>query len=386
MKVFDVIKFEGPNNVLVWKFPGEDFNTLSQLIVHESQEAIFFKDGQALDLFGPGSYTMHSQNIPLIRRLVNLPFDGVSPFHCEVYFINRTVSMDVKWGTNSPIPIQDALYKIILPIRAHGQFAVKLADSRKVLVKLVGTINQFDQKTLMEYFRGILLTNIKDYIATELIQKQVSFLEITTYLKEISDGIKEGLVNDFSEYGIDLVNFKVEEISPPEDDPSYIQLKNALAKKAEMSVMGYNYQQQMTFDVLNQAASNEGSSAGLIGAGMGVGMGVNLGSVVGSAMGGAVTNIQTNTSSQAQQPKPKNTCRKCGNELPDGAKFCLECGQKVEDPKSQKMITCPECGASVPEGKFCLECGHKFVATCPKCGAQLVPGAKFCLECGTKIE
>lgn len=124
MKVFDVIKYEGTNDVFVWKFPGEDFNTLSQLIVHESQEAVFFKDGKALDLFGAGRYTLHTQNIPLIRRMINLPFNGESPFHCEVYFINRAVSLDVNWGTESAIPIQDPLYKIILPVRANGQFGV----------------------------------------------------------------------------------------------------------------------------------------------------------------------------------------------------------------------------------------------------------------------
>ncbi len=231
MKVFDIIKYDGPNNVFVWKFPGEDFNTLSQLIVAESQEAVFFKDGKALDLFEPGRYTLHTQNIPLIRRLVNLPFNGQSPFHCEVYFINKVVSMDVLWGTSSPIPIQDALYKIILPIRANGQFGVRVENSKKLLVKLVGTIDKFDQDTLRRYFRGVLTTNIKDYIASEFVKNQVSFLEIHSHLKAISNGIQEALQNEFLQYGIELVNFNVNEIVPPEDDPSYIQLKKHLQKK-----------------------------------------------------------------------------------------------------------------------------------------------------------
>lgn len=157
MKIFDIIKYDGPNDTFVWKFPGEDFNTLSQLIVAESQEALFFKDGKALDLFGPGKYTLHTQNIPFIRRLVNLPFNGESPFHCEVYFINKVVSMDVKWGTTSPIPIQDAIYKIILPICANGQFAVRVTDSKKLLVKLVGTISVFDQLTLKNISKAFYL-------------------------------------------------------------------------------------------------------------------------------------------------------------------------------------------------------------------------------------
>jgi len=358
MKIFDIIKYEGPNDVLVWKFPGEDFNTLSQLVVHESQQAIFFKDGQALDVFGPGRHTLHTQNIPLVRRLVNLPFNGESPFHCEVYFINKTVSMDVVWETPTAMPIQDAIYKIILPVEANGQFGVRIAEGKKLLVNLVGTISLFDQKTLKEYFRGILLTHIKDYIAKQFVQKQISFLEIQSYLKEISSGIQSDLTGEFIKYGIELVNFTVNDITPSESDPSYIQLKKALAKKAEMSVMGYDYQQERTFDILDKAASNEGGAAGIMNAGMGLGMGLNLGGIVGGAMASAAVNV-VNTDVHSPGVKKKIKCSKCGEEFPEGAKFCLGCGQKVEQLQDD-MVKCPKCGASVPKGKFCLECGYKL--------------------------
>lgn len=384
MKIFDVIKYEGPNDIFVWKFPGEDFNTLSQLIVHESQEAIFFKDGQALDIFGPGRHTLHTQNIPLIRRLVNLPFNGESPFHCEVYFINKAVSMDVLWGTPSPMQIQDSIYKIILPVGANGQFGVRVVEGKKLLVNLVGTISIFDQNTLKGYFRGILLTNIKDYIAKQFVQKQISFLEIQSHLKEISFGIQNDLAGEFIKYGIELVNFSVNDITPPEDDPSYIQLKNALAKKAEMSVMGYDYQQERTFNILDKAASNEGGAAGVMNVGMGMGMGLNLGGVVGGAMGRAATNI-VNTDIQSPNVKKIIKCQKCGEDVPENAKFCLSCGQKIEQLQEDE-VKCPKCGKSVPKGKFCLECGYKFITTCTNCGADLISGARFCLECGTKIE
>ena len=196
MDIFKVIKCDGKdcgNDVFVWKFPGEDFNTLSQLIVHESQEAIFFKDGQALDTFGPGRYTLHSQNIPLIRRLVNLPFNGESPFHCEVYFINKTVSMNIRWGTPTPLQIEDAKYKIMIPVRMFGQFAIQVAESKKLLIKLVGTTREFNQKTLSDCFKGILLTNIRDYVAKMFVQKEISILEIQSYLKEISNTIADDL-------------------------------------------------------------------------------------------------------------------------------------------------------------------------------------------------
>ena len=317
---------------------------------------MFFKDGKVLDIFGTGRYTLHTQNIPLIRKVVNLPFDGVSPFQCQVYFVNKVVSMDVLWGTNSPIPIQDVVYKIILPIRSNGQFGIQVADSKKLLIKMVGTLHQFDQKTVKKYFKGILLTHIKDYIAGEFIRSNISFLEVHAHLRQISDGIKNNLQDEFIKYGIELVHFNVNEITPSEDDPSYLQLKKALAKKAEMSVMGYDYQQERAFNVLDAAAANDGVASGVMGAGMGLGMGVNLGSVIGGTMGGAMTNAQVNIA------KPID------NHVPDKKK-CISCGAEL-----------------ISDAKFCPECGTKIDRICRKCGTKLVSGAKFCLECGNKIE
>ena len=376
--MFDVIKYEGDNNILVWKFPGEDFNTCSQLIVHESQEAIFVKDGKILDTFTSGRYTLHSQNIPLLRKFVNLPFNGISPFHCEVYFINKAVSMDILWGTDHPIPIQDAIYKIILPIRSNGQFAVKVSDGKQLMISLVGTIRIFDQVTLKRYFKGILLTNIKDYIASEFIKNNVSFLEVHSHLKEISNGIKNELGEEFTKYGIELINFNVIDIIPPEDDPSFVQLKKALSKKAEMSVMGYNYQQERQFDILDKAASNEGGAASLMQTGMGLGMGVHMGTAFGSAMNDIVTGTMISNANDSIE------CPNCGKLLQKDAKFCFECGSKIES-KALNSTKCNKCGAIVPNGKFCLECGSILSQKCPNCGSEAVPGAKFCLECGNKL-
>lgn len=386
LKVFEIIKYAGNNDTFVWKFPGEDFNTLSQLIVSESQEAVFFKDGQALDLFTAGKYTLHTQNIPLIRRLVNLPFNGESPFSCQVYFINKVVSMDVMWGTNSPIPMQDAKYPIILPVRANGQFAVRVVDSKKLLINLVGTIDRFDQVTLKKYFKGILLTNIKDYIAKEFVKNHVSFLEIHSHLKDISDGIHHSLENEFLKYGIELVNFNVNEITPPEDDPSYIQLKQALAEKTVMDIKGYNYQQERAFDVLDKAASNEGASANIMGAGMGLGMGFNMGGVFGNTMSGAMNNINPNMQPTTSETPSVATCPNCHEEIPKNSKFCLKCGTKIDIQPTDNLTVCPKCKAKVAKGKFCLECGALLENKCTKCGANLTPNAKFCMECGNKVE
>jgi membrane protease subunit (stomatin/prohibitin family) len=378
MAILEVIKYEGDNETFVWKHPTEDFNTKTQLIVHETQEAVFFKNGVALDLFSAGRYTLDTQNIPLIRKFVNLPFGGETPFHCEVYFVNKVVSMNVLWGTSTPIPVKDAVYDIILPIGANGQFAVQIVDSKKFLTTMVGTVREFNQVTLTNAFRGILMTKIKDYIANQFVKEKITFLEIHAHIDGISQAIKENLSVEFEQYGIKLVNFNVNSISVPENDPSYVRLKSALAKKAEMGIIGYNYQQERTFDVLEGAAKNEGSGSGVMGAGVGLGMGINLGSVIGSAFGGAVANIDVRQDSGEKQ----SVCRKCGAKLPENAKFCFECGEKVV---ADGMIICPNCKEQTPKGKFCQHCGHRLSSVCPKCGAELSSGAKFCPECGERL-
>lgn len=376
MSLFEVIKYEGPNEILVWKHPAEDFSTKSQLIVHESQEAVFFKNGQALDTFSAGRHTLDTQNIPILSKLVNLPFGGESPFHCEVYFINKAYSMDIRWGTGNPVPIMDPVYNIILPIGANGQFGVQVVDSRKLLMKLVGTVPAFDQDTLLTYFRGILLSHIKDYIAKQLIKEKITFLEIHAHLLEISNAIAKDLSDEFEPYGIKLVHFHVNSIIVPENDPSYRQLKDAFAKKAEMGILNYNYQQERTFDVLEQAAGNDGGG-GIVGAGIGLGMGVNLAGVFGQAMGGAVQNIGTATTAPTSSV---TTCPSCGITLPSGARFCSGCGAKLEPAPTK----CPKCGSLTPKGRFCTECGEKLDAHCPSCGAQST-GAPFCAQCGHKF-
>jgi membrane protease subunit (stomatin/prohibitin family) len=351
----------------VWKHPTEDFNTTSQLIVHETQEAILFKNGQALDLFGPGRHTLTTENIPLLRRIISIPTNGETPFHCEVYFINKVDIMDVYWGTAQPMPIQDPIYDIILPVRANGQFALHVSNSRQLLTKLVGTTNDMTKDKVAELFKGILITRFQNLLSDMMNLRQISFLQIHSYLNEISDSVKVQVSPLYEEYGMEVVNFFVNSISVPSDDPGYIKIRNALAAakekelaakgtRSEMDILGYSYQEKRTFDVLDKAAQNEGSGAGILGASMGMGMGVNVGNMV----GGAMSNVMAN------------------NLKPDGAAAGTQQGE---------YVTCPVCKAALPVGaKFCMQCGAKQgPAVCPDCGKEIVPGAKFCLECGRQL-
>ena len=188
-QIADIIKYEGDNSTFVWKHPCEDFNSLTQLIVHESQEAVFMMNGQALDLFGPGRYTLETQNIPKIGKFLNRATGDTTPFHCEVYFVNKTVQMGIKWGTDSKIQYIEPTYGFPISIGASGEMSLRAADSRKLLVKLVGTESGLSQQQLAGYFRAFLMTRIKTYIAQVIKADSVNIFEIDEHLAAFSEAL-----------------------------------------------------------------------------------------------------------------------------------------------------------------------------------------------------
>lgn len=411
MAIVDVVKYNGDPDVFAWKYPSEDLGTWTQLIVNESQEAILFKGGKALDVFGSGRYTLETANIPILNNIINLPFGGKSPFAAEVWYVSKLFSLDIKWGTATPIQIQDAKYGIFVPVRSNGLFGIQIEDSKKFLIKLVGTLPEFDKASIVSYFRGLYITKVKDAISQYLVHKQISVLEINAYIDELSAFMKERIEPTMLEYGIKLVNFYVNELSVPEDDPAVNKLKEALAKKAEMDILGYTYQLERSFDTLEGAAKNAGnSSAPLMGTGIGLGMGVGLGGVVGTSFGSIAEEININKTVQAslkkkcpscnatmediqrfcgncgydsekkiEEEKDKILCSNCGNELQANCKFCPECGNKYNP--------CPNCGADLKEGaSLCSKCGYELPQKCPKCGKDIPSKVKFCPECGEILE
>lgn len=380
MALVEVVKYDGNPDVFAWKFPCDELGTWTQLIVNESQEAVLFKGGQALDVFKSGRHTLETANIPILNNIINLPFGGRSPFTAEVWYINKVHSLDIKWGTASPIQLQDPKYNVFIPLRSFGQFGIKIEDSKNFLIKLVGTLPAFDKANLVNYFRGLFLTKAKDSIASYLINKKISILEINAYLDELSEYIKEKMVPVFTDYGIQLVNFYVNDINVPEDDPAVAQLKSALAKRAEMDIVGYNYVQERSFDTLEGAATNPGSTqAGVMGAGLGLGMGVGIGGNLGSQMGGISQNINV-------KAEMKN-CLKCGSPMDKNFRFCGKCGHDNDQPVSsgEKDIKCSECGALLSKNvKFCPECGHVY-NPCPNCKADVPQGSANCPICSSAM-
>ena len=413
MEDIQVIKYEGDNSTFVWKHPIEDFYTGTQLIVHESQEAIFFMNGQALDLFGPGRHTLETQNIPKIAHLFNLPFGRRTPFHCEVYYINKTEQMSVKWGTDSKIEYVEPTYKFPLQIGASGEMSLRADDSRKLLVKLVGTTVGLSQGLLVQRFRGILMTRVKTYLANLIREQSINIFSIDEKLAEMSEALHKLLIPDFADYGMALEKFFVTTIVKPEEDRMYQRFKElhfrqyadvaeaqlrqqvgvieqqtqaqrmvieaqGLAQKRALE--GYTYQEERGFDVAEIVAGNS-AVAPMTNLGVGLGAMAGVGGVMSGVMGGAVKNAL-----QAEKPA-EAVCPACGTRLPAGAKFCFGCGKKVEaEPAlAENEMICPKCGEKTVKGKFCLNCGAMLVNKCMKCGAEMPEGAKFCNECGNKL-
>lgn len=393
MALFEVIKYEGDNSTFVWKHPKEDFSLGSQLIVHESQEAIFFANGQALDLFGPGRYTLDTENLPLLRHIVNLPTGGKSAFHCEVYFINCAEQMAIKWGTDSKVQFMEPTYQFPLSIGACGEMSLSPEDSRKLVVKLVGTERDLRQETLSRYFRAFLMTRIKAYLAQTIRENKISIFEIDEHLTNLSDNLKERLAPDFSGYGVTLRQFFVTSVLKPDGDLAYEKFKELhirqyadvteaqLRQKVGLidqttaaqrmviesqgiaqkrSIEGYTYQQERGFSVAEMAAQNEGAG-NFSSAGIGLGMVAGVGGAVSGAVGGifqdAVSPLQAKSGENPPAPEATTRfCAQCGAKLTDGAIFCDECGTAVEEVKS----ACSKCGYVFERpGKFCPKCGTK---------------------------
>lgn len=346
MALLHVIKFDGPAHILVWKFPKEDVSFGSQLVVGPSQEAVFVSGGRICDVMGPGTYTLDTLNIPILSALVNLPFGGKTPFTAEVFFVNRLNILDMKWGTPLPIPFKDPVYHVAVPLRAFGQYGVAVQDSRLFLERLTGAARAYTTDDLTAYFRGLVGNRIVDELTGCLMQEGLSFLDANAHITRISQTIAGRLEEFFARYGIRLVNFCVNSINVPEDDPSVQKLKEVLSKRQEMDALNFDYRQAKAFDVLSLAAENLGGDGGMSGIG------------VGAAMGAVMTDLIRNT--LKTEPQVPAFCRHCGSALPAGSAFCPKCGQAVGAGESAR---CPRCGTPCQPGdRFCTRCGQPLAS------------------------
>lgn len=438
-----VIKYEGDNETFVWKHPIEDFNYGSQLIVHESQEAVFFRDGQALDLFGAGRYTLETQQLPIMEKLYQLPTDTEGTFHSEVYYVNLATIMGVKWGTDSKVRMFDPASGLHVELGACGDFNIRVVNSRKLLVKLVGTTGTLKQEQIVGmgngkgFFRGMIMTQVKSYLAQAIKACNINILEIDERLIELSEELRTRLNEFLQEYGLEMSEFFVTRVMTPDDDPNFRRMKEqyaeqyllvrqeqirkreaeaaaerkaveattaarmkvigaqgdaevvrlkaeadaeayrmqAEAEAMEMKMKGYTYQQETSRQVGMEAMKN-----GIGGGGAGGGAGV-IGDLAGLGIGlGAMSGVigMTKEAIQPAMDSAKSLGQMTESAIAGGAAVAAV-ADTWDCSCGKKGITskfCPECGSKKPE---------KTADTwnCPNCGKQGIT-TKFCPECGCK--
>lgn len=303
MAIIDVVKVEMSDSELCRKFPSDDLRLGTQVIVYPTQIAFFVKGGQLYDQFEAGTYTLKTDNIPLLNKIINLPFGSKSPFKAEVWYINLTTKMDMKWGTTTPIQLEDPKYNIIVPVRAYGQYGIKVVEPEKFLKSLIGTMSVFSADKVNEYFKGQMLSNLNNTISTKIASDGISILDVNSHLLEMSTYCGEAINKSFEKYGLQLTDFSFVSINIPQNDPSVIRLKEAKDLAARLKITGKDvYQMERSFNVLEKAAGNEGAGGSMVA--MGAGLGTGLG--VGAAMGG-ITSQTINTGAAVPPPIPTPT-------------------------------------------------------------------------------
>ena len=482
MALSELIKYEGDTSTFIWKYPSEDFNCMTELVVHEGQEAIFYANGQLADVFGPGRYKLDSTNVPILTNLLNM-VTGVSVFHCEVYFINKTVQMSLKWGTDSKIRFIEPTLGVPVELGASGEMNLAVSNGSVLLKKLVGTMKGIAwgeegsglTKSIQACFRPLINTAVKSNLSSVIKEQKIDIVEVDEHLSELSEVLRVVITPGFEEYGLTIPQFYLSTVVLPESDPNFKRLRDlhtitlqkrmaaaeaevkisqaesrasymtaeaeadakvkaaqrgavletqtteteiarreaerkliraqadaqatqmaGMAEAAVMQAKGYSQKDVIQADVQKAYAEGIGNMGPAITAGGGSSvMGDVLGLSVGMAAMGAMApqvgemmkgfQVGNNATPPAEQNVAQTIkCPQCGKELPANAKFCLECGTKIEVLGENEMI-CPACGKKTPRGKFCMECGHPLVNKCPNCGTEIPQGGKFCLECGTKI-
>lgn len=444
-KIADIIKYEGDNSTFVWKHPCEDFNTSTQLIVHESQEALFFMNGQALDLFGAGRYTLETQNIPRLGKLINKNTGGETPFHCEVYFINKTVQMAIKWGTESKIRFLDPNFGIPLEIGACGEMNLAVSDSRKLLIKLVGTMQGIAwgengvgfTKSIQNAFRPLISTAVKAHLSNAIKTKNINILEIDEHLEELSDVMRQSIIDGFEEYGLTIPQFYITNIALPEGDPNFKKIKElhtvsfqtrmiqaeAIVKStqadAEAEVTAARRKIEMERQLTEtEAAKREAEReliraqteaqrarlAGMAEADVMQAKGYNQKDVLQSEVQKAYAEGIGNMNISGSGGGVAGDMIGLGVGMAAAGAVAPQLGEMFKgfsapnapatgvSAEAEPKAKCAKCGAVLPtNAKFCLECGEKVApavtsdtVVCPECGNTVAKG-KFCPECGHKF-
>lgn len=327
---------------LVYRFKlenREEIMNSSTLVVRPSQVALFVHKGQVCDVFAPGTYTLATENIPILTKLASLPTGFNSTIKAEVYFINTKQMTGIKWGTQNPIMMRDNDFGNVR-IRAYGVYSYKVNDPKKFMEEMFGTNELYTASDVGEHMKSVVLQGFSDTLG----EGKISALDLAANYKEISKQVVEANKEEFDKFGLKLCSLVIENISLPEE------VEKALDERTKVGVLEDKvgtYTQIQAAQAMRDAANNQ-SGGNMAGLGVGLGAGAGLGGLFASALNSA--------KDEKPQKKTGKECPNCHAQMRANAKFCPECGEKMETTKH-----CTNCGAEVKSNaKFCPECGEKL--------------------------
>ena len=279
IEVIDVTDPTGDNIVLRFPETGDaDIKLGAQLVVRESQVAIFYRGGQALDTFMPGRHTLSTGNLPLLNRLINLPFGGETPFKAEVYFVNTKTFINQKWGTKEPITFRDQVLKVVR-LRSFGIMSYKVVEPQLFVNKIVGTEGRYDTKRVSDFLRNVVIGRLADVLGENL----KTLLDLAGLYDELGIATKARIAEDFSKYGVELEDLVINAITPPPE------VQKKIDERSGMGLFEDNLQGMQQYQMgyaMRDMAQNPGAG-GTASAGMGMGMGLGMGFMMPGMVAGA---------------------------------------------------------------------------------------------------
>ena len=346
-QLIDVIEWTDPTQTTIvhkYDMNGKEIMMGAQLTVRESQVAIFVNEGQLADIFRPGRYELQTSNMPIPTALKSWKYGFNSPFKSDVYFVSTKQFLDRKWGTSNPVMMRDSEFGVIR-LRGYGSFAFRVSDPELLLKECFGTNSTYKVSDIEEQIKRQTVSSLSDAIA----ESKIPALDLAANYEELSNYALQAINQKVAGLGVQLSSFVIENISLPEE------VEKAMDRRTSMGVVGdlNKYTQYQAAEAMRESANQQGSVAGV---GVGMGAGVAMGQIFSQSINQPAAQQPAAPAAPAAQPAPAGFCPSCGNPILAGAKFCSNCGEKL-----QAENVCPKCGEAVqPGAKFCMNCGEKL--------------------------